>query len=81
MACKAGKGIPRCVLQEKEKNHIAQQSAQSTVKVAVLEGDPVCTNIIASSVYDTNPVHYLSMVYELIQWVDKENMVYNVDTG
>ena len=38
------------------------------------------SNIIASSVYDTKPVHYLIMVYESIQWVEKKNMVYNIDT-
>ena len=81
MACKAGRGIPKCVLQDEEKNPLAQRAAQGTVKAAVLEGDPGCTNIITSSVYDTKLVHYLSMVSESIQWAEKENMVYNVDTG
>ena len=31
--------------------------------------------------YDTKPVHYLSMVSGSIQWVEKEKMVYNVDIG
>ena len=31
--------------------------------------------------YDTKPVHYLSMVSKSIQWVEKEKMVYNVDIG
>ena len=31
--------------------------------------------------YDTNPVHYLRMVYKSIQWVEKDKMVYNIDTG
>ena len=31
--------------------------------------------------YDTKPVHYMSMVSESIQWVEKDKLVYNVDTG
>ena len=30
--------------------------------------------------YDTKTVHYLSMVSESIQWVEKQKMVYNVET-
>ena len=33
-----------------------------TVKVAKLEGDPGCSYLIASSVYNTKPVHYFSMI-------------------
>ena len=71
MARKAGRGIPECVPQDEEKNTVAQRAARGTFKAAVLEGDPGCPNIIAYSVYDTNPVHYLSMVYESIQWAEK----------
>ena len=35
---------------------------RGTVKAAVLEGDPKCPNLVASSVYDAKRVHYLSMV-------------------
>ena len=37
-------------------------------------------NLIAASVYDTKLVHYLSMVSENVQWVEKATKVYNVDT-
>ena len=75
VACKAGRGIPKCIVQDDENNPLAQRAAQGTVKAAVLEGDPGCPNIITSSVYDTKPVHYLSMVSESIQWIEKKNMV------
>ena len=77
----ADRGIPECVLQDEENNPLAQRSAQGNVKAAVLEGDPRCPNLIASSVYDTKPLNCLSMVSESIQWVEKEKMVYKVDTG
>ena len=69
VARKAGRGIPECVLQDKEKNPLTQRAARGTVKVAVLEGDSGSPNIIASSVYYTKPVHYLSMVSKSVQWV------------
>ena len=78
---KAGRGITKCALQDKEKNPVAQRAARGNVKSDVLEGDPGCPNLIASIVYDTKPVHYLSMVSKSIQWVEKEKMVYNVDIG
>ena len=81
VARKAVRGIPKCVLQDEENNPVAQRAARGTVKSAVLEGDPGCPNLIASSLYDTKPVHYLRMVSESIQWVEKEKIVYNVETG
>ena len=46
-----------------------------------VQQDPGCPNLIASSVNDNKPVHYLSMVSESIKWAEKEKMVYTVDTG
>ena len=54
---------------------------RGTVKAAVLKGDKECPDLVASSVYDTKPVHFLLMVCESLKWVVKEKDVYNVDTG
>ena len=54
---------------------------RGTVKAAVLEGGPECPNLVASSVYDAKPVHYLSMVSEEIKWVEIVKDCYNVDSG
>ena len=62
VARKSGRGIPPSVLQEEVKNITQQRDVRGTVKAAVLEGDLGCPNLVASSVYDTKPVHYLSMV-------------------
>ena len=59
---KGKRGLPKCVVQEEQKTREAQLQVRGTVKAAVLQGDPDCPNLIASSVYDTKPVHYLSMV-------------------
>ena len=37
-----------------------------TEKEAVLEGDPKCTNLIEAIMYNTNPVHCISMVSEYL---------------
>jgi len=78
---KLGRGIPDCILQEEVKNRIAQMCVRATVKATKLIGDPECPHLVASSVYDTCPVHYLSMVSDSIKWVPKERKVFNVDTN
>jgi hypothetical protein len=54
---------------------------QGTVKAAVLKGDAECPNLMATSIYDTKPVHFLSTICEYIKWIMKERSVFNVDTG
>ena len=50
-------------------------------KAAILNGDPKCPDLIASSVYDTKPVHYLIMSSGELRWVVCEKDMYNFDTG
>ena len=69
---KGGRGIPCCVAQQELTNRTAIEQVRGTVKVAKLEGDDDCPCLIASSVYDTKPVHYLSMVTDAIKWIVKE---------
>ena len=73
--------IPNCVKQEEEKNRNKEINVRGVVKAAVLKGDPECHNLVASSVYDTKPAPFFSMVYKKVSWVVKERLVYNVDTG
>eukprot|EP00957_Ditylum_brightwellii_P015355 1155713-Ditylum_brightwellii.AAC.1 len=54
-------GIPISVYQEEKKRRDEQVAARGMVKVAVLKGDPGCPDLVASSVYDTKSVHFLSM--------------------
>ena len=39
--------------------------------------DVLC--LVASSVYDSKPVHYLSMMLITIEWIEVKKKVYNVD--
>jgi hypothetical protein len=78
---KGGRGLPGSVLQEEVTNKERQLAVRGTVKAAVLLGDEGCPGLVANSVYDTKPVHFLSMICEEIKWVKKSRLVYNADTG
>ena len=75
------RGVPPCVHQLEIKNRKQQISVRGTVKAAVLRDDPDCPNLVASSVYDAKPVHYLSMVCNELKWVTVDKPVYNVESG
>jgi hypothetical protein len=53
---------------------------RGTVKAAHLQGGDVVKCLLASSVYDTKPVHCLSMVSVKLEWVVVGKKVYNVNT-
>ena len=78
---KGMRGIPASVIQQEVTRKKDQIKARGTVKAAVLEGDPDCPNLVASSIYDTKPVHYLSMVCTTLEWVVVEKPCFNVETG
>ena len=69
---KAMHGLPKYVLQEEQKSHENQLKVRGTVKAAVLKGDANCPDLVALSVYDTKPVHFLSMFCKEIKWVLKK---------
>lgn len=77
---KAERGAPKCVLQVEQQSADDQRAVRGTVKAAVLIGDPDCPNLVASSVYDSKPVHYLSMVSPSIKWIVKEKRMYTMWT-
>ena len=77
VARKSGRGLPACVLQEEQKNSKEQEKVRGATKAAVLEGDPECPNLVAFSVYDTKPVHFLSMSCTSLKWREKERRVFD----
>ena len=75
------RGIPPCVKKDElnpKKQHIDTRGASNE---AVTEGGPKCTNLIEASMYDTTPVHYISIVSEELKWVVKEKECFNFETG
>ena len=75
------RGIPTCITQDEEKTKKKHLLARGTTQVAVLKGDPRCPDLIATSAYDTNPVHILSMACKELKRIVCEKPVYNVDRG
>jgi hypothetical protein len=74
---KGGRGVPQLVCQEEVIKKSIEATVRGTVKAAVLEGDPDCPNLVAVSVYDTKPVHFISMVSECIEWITKSRKMWN----
>jgi len=54
------------------------EAARSTVKAAVLKGDPGCPNVVAYSVYDTKPVHVVSTACTNLKWREREKLIYDM---
>ena len=50
------------------------------MKAAVLDGVPDLPGLFDVSVYDTNPVHFLPMCFNIIKWVQKIRQVYDPET-
>ena len=61
--------------------HSVQLCICGTVKAALLLGDDRVQYLVASSIYDTKPVHYLSMVSVRIEWIEVKKKAFNVDTN
>ena len=68
-----GRGIPQEILQTEVMTKDLINANKGTVKVVVLED---CTPLsacplVAASVYDTKPIHLLSMCCDELKWVKK----------
>jgi hypothetical protein len=44
------------------------EKIRRTTKAAVLEGDPNCPDVVAFSVYNTKPIHFLSTNISHLDW-------------
>lgn len=74
----SGHGLPKCVIQRETSNsRRTMQMSRNKTKAAVLVGDPACLNLVAFSVYDKKPVHFLSMAAEHLKWVTMSRSVYD----
>ena len=74
---KSGCGLPDHIIQDKVTISLDVEKLRNAVKAGVLKGDQKCPGLVAVSVYDNNPVHFLSMVCDRIDWIIKSQPVYN----
>ena len=72
-----GRGLPPSIIQREEKNVKLAESLRGTTKVARLHNLDECLDLFAVSVYDTKPVHILSMAAECVEWIVKEWQVWS----
>ena len=68
MTRKSGCGLSPSFLQEDISSKEGYIESCGKTKEAVLQGNPKYPNILASTVYETKPVHYLSMVSYNLKW-------------
>ena len=73
------RGLPHSVIQKEVKNRRQQDLLRNTVKCAVLKNDREVGDVIACSVYDTKPVHFLSTTETCVDWVAKDCKVWHKD--
>ena len=73
------RGLPGSVIQKEAISRKKQDEVRNTVKCSVLRNDQVTGDVIACSVYDTKPVHFLSTTESSIDWVLKNRKVWHKD--
>ena len=73
----SGRGLPGCVLQEESQNKAHQEKVRGTVCAVDLCGDSDCPSSISVSVYDTKPIHFLTMATKEIYWEEKTREVFD----
>ena len=62
-----GKGVPSCLFQKKDTPKIAHAKARWNLKVATLKGNPSISDIVALSLYDSNPFYFMPNVCEVVK--------------
>ena len=70
--CKSGRRLPEYITQEELNNRKKQGKVRGTVIAVDLVGISKCPSLIAVCVYDTKPVHFLSMAVENIKRKEKK---------
>ena len=76
--CRASKwGLPKSVILPEVKGKTNIAKARGMVKAVVIKGDSKVENLVSFSVYDTKPVHFLSMDATLLKWERNQKKIYN----
>ena len=78
---KSGRVLPSTIMQQELQNKADQEKVRGTVLADELVGDSKCPSLIVVSVYDTKPVHFISMKIDSIKWEEKSRPVYDISIG
>ena len=80
--CQKFRGLTNFVVQEDYTKYRKKADImRGKTKDDVSEGDVYCPGIVASSVYDTKPVHFLSMVAEKLVCNINEKDIYDKENN
>ena len=71
-----GQGIPPLIIQTEEKSINCAEQLHDRTMAARLLHHTTCPDLLAASMYDTNPMHILSTVAECVKWIVKEREVW-----
>jgi len=72
-----GRCIPPSIIQKEERNINWAKQLHGTTMAAKLLHYAACPDLLAVSVYDTKPVHILSIVAKCVKWIVKEREVWS----
>ena len=74
---KSESGLLSTIIQQELQNKVKKEKVRGTVIDAGRVGDSKCPSLIAVSVYDTKPIHFLSMKADSIKWEYKSIPFYD----
>ena len=61
----------------RENTKSSNQEERGTIKEAALRGDDECPELISASIYETNPVNFLSMTFQEVNLENKTKRVWD----
>ena len=70
-------GVSEEIIQQEVKIKKKQDKVRGEVKLAVMEGDATCPDVLACSIYDTKPVQIISTVDDNVKWNPTKKKVYS----
>ena len=76
-----GRRVAEAMIQKEEKSKEAANQNRGTTKAAILKDSTECPDLIVCSVYDTKPVHMMSTVAEMVEWIEKKRSVWSAEAG
>ena len=77
VACTNRRGVPPSIIQKEEKNKDHAEKLRGTTLATKLHDSDACPDLFAVSIYNTKPVHILSIAAECVEWIVKEKEVWS----
>jgi hypothetical protein len=69
------------MIQDEVKNKVQQEKVSCITKAAALTGDLEAQDLVAVSINDTKPVHFLCIACTSLRWMEKRKKVFNRESN